>query len=84
MRDPVFYRWHSFIDSICTKYKGTLKPYGPEQLQYNGVTVNSVQVQIISRTSNTTPNVLLSYWQRSDVDLAAGLDFGPGNVFAQV
>lgn len=28
-------------------------------------------------------NILLTYWQRSQVDLAAGLDFGPqGNVFA--
>lgn len=83
MRDPVFYRWHAFIDSICVKYKGTLKAYETNQLVYDGITVDSIDVQILHKT-NTAPNVLLTFWQRSDVDLAAGLDFGPGNVYAQV
>lgn len=82
MRDPIFYRWHTFIDNICAKYKSTLPPYASADLSYDGVTVNSVSVQISARKSS--PNVLLTYWQRSDVDLAAGLDFGPGNVYAQV
>lgn len=82
MRDPTFYRWHAFIDSICAKYKGTLPAYTQRQLTYEGVTVNSVNVQITARKA--APNTLLTYWQRSDVDLAAGLDFGPGNVYAQV
>lgn len=57
--------------------------YHPEtEFIYNGVTVNSVSVLI--RAKNADPNVLLTYWQKSDVDLRAGLDFGAeGNVFAQ-
>lgn len=82
MRDPVFYRWHAFIDSICVKYKNTLSPYTRAQLDNEGITVDSVNVQVLS--SKSTPNLLLTYWQKSDVDLAAGLDFGPGNVYAQV
>lgn len=85
MRDPVFYRWHTFINSICIKYKKTLQPYKSTDLLYEGVNVQSVNVQIITKSSKTpTPDLLLTYWQRSDVDLGAGLDFGPGNVYAQV
>jgi len=52
-------------------------------LTFNGIVVNSVNVQI-TRGQNPTPNVLLTFWQKSAVDLAAGLDFGPeGNMFAQ-
>ncbi|EAA10758.2 AGAP006258-PA [Anopheles gambiae str. PEST] len=81
MRDPIFYRWHGMIDGIFRRHKELLTPYTAEQLGNPGVTVNSVGVQL-SRP-NTPANVLLTYWQRSQVDLAAGLDFGPkGNVFA--
>lgn len=83
MRDPLFYRWHAFLDSIFVKFKGTLQPYTLSNLQFNNVSVNSVSVQITSR-ANTPANVLLTYWQKSDVDLGAGLDFGPGDVYAQV
>lgn len=84
MRDPIFYRWHSFIDSVFVRFKDTLPEYDvARELAYNGITVNSVAVQI-TKGRNPAPNVLLTYWQRSDVDLAAGLDFGPeGNVYAQ-
>lgn len=81
MRDPLFYRWHSYLDSIFVRYKNTLPPYRQNQLNYDGVTVNSVNLQIT--TKGSSPNILLTFWQKSDVDLAAGLDFGPGNVFAQ-
>lgn len=84
MRDPIFYRWHSFLDSIFVKFKNTLQAYQTNDFTYDGVIVNSVDVQLTTRTTNTTPNLLLTYWQKSDVDLGAGLDFGPGDVYAQV
>lgn len=82
MRDPIFYRWHSFIDFVFTKLKNKLPAYSvDQQLAFDGITVNSVNVQITKQ--GPAPNVLLTYWQQSDVDLSAGLDFGPdGNVFA--
>ena len=53
------------------------------ELAYNGITVSSVNVQITSG-KNAKPNTLLTYWQKSDVDLSTGLDFGPqGNIYAQ-
>lgn len=82
MRDPIFYRWHSFIDAIFLRYKNTLSPYNDQQLSYQGVKVESITTEL-ARGKNPARNTLLTFWQRSQVDLAAGLDFGPqGNVFA--
>ncbi|ETN67213.1 prophenoloxidase [Anopheles darlingi] len=81
MRDPIFYRWHGQIDGMFRKHKDLLTPYTAPQLANEGVTVNSVAVQLTR--PNTPANVLLTFWQRSQIDLAAGLDFGPqGNVYA--
>lgn len=83
MRDPIFYRWHSFIDQLFLRFKNLLPAYNPAtDFEFGGISVDQVSVKI---TSGKTPlNALLTYWQRSDVDLSAGLDFGPeGNVFAQ-
>lgn len=53
------------------------------EIAYNGIVVTSVNVQI-TRGKNSRPNMLLTFWQKSDVDLSAGLDFGPeGNVYAE-
>lgn len=53
------------------------------ELAYSGITVSSVSVQI-TKGKNTKANTLLTFWQKSDVDLSTGLDFGPeGNVYAQ-
>lgn len=85
MRDPIFYRWHSFIDSIFVKFKNTLQPYQLNDLAFEGIEVKSVSVRVTStKVENVTPNLLVTFWQKSDVDLGAGLDFGPGNVYAQV
>ncbi|KAH8277750.1 hypothetical protein KR018_004764 [Drosophila ironensis] len=81
MRDPVFYRWHGFIDTVFNKFKTRLDPYNASQLGFDGVTVDYIEAKI--GTSNATPNLLATYWQRSRADLAAGLDFGPSeNGFA--
>ena len=82
MRDPIFYRWHSFIDAVFRRHKNRLNPYNPAtDFAFNGVTVNSVRVQVNQR--NAPANTLLTFWQRAEINLGAGLDFGrDGNVFA--
>ncbi|XP_055602435.1 phenoloxidase 8-like [Uranotaenia lowii] len=81
MRDPTFYRLHSEVDNMFHRYKATLQPYPANQLNYNGIQIQSLAAQL--NRANAPPNVLLTYWQRTQVDLATGLDFGPqGNVFA--
>lgn len=81
MRDPIFYRWHCNIDNIFKKHKALLRQYNQQELDFTGVRVNSIEAKISSARSQ--PNTLLTYWQKSDVDIGAGLDFGPnGNVYA--
>ncbi|XP_060525566.1 phenoloxidase 1 [Cylas formicarius] len=80
MRDPIFYRWHSFIDDLFQEFKGTLPRYTESQLQYPGVIVEDIQVEI----QGGRPNVLQTFWQQSDVDLSRGMDFQPrGSVFVR-
>ncbi|XP_055623361.1 uncharacterized protein LOC129766790 [Toxorhynchites rutilus septentrionalis] len=81
MRDPVFYRWHQHIDNIFERHKRRFKPYNKEELSHPDVEIDSFSVQL--NRAGTKSNILLTFWQRSQVDLGTGLDFGPeGNVFA--
>lgn len=38
MRDPIFYRWHAFIDDLFQEHKNTLPRYTEDQvsLSVNG------------------------------------------------
>lgn len=79
MRDPIFYRWHSYIDDIFQKYKETLPQYTVNQLDFAGVTVDDIKIQ-----SGPNNNVIQTFWQQSDVDLSRGMDFQPrGKVFVR-
>lgn len=80
MRDPVFYRWHAFVDDMFQQHKERLTPYTDQQLSFQGVSVSGAQIQ----PDNGPANTFQTYWQQSDVDLSRGMDFVPrGNVFAR-
>lgn len=80
MRDPVFYRWHAYVDDMFQTHKEMLTPYTTAQLTFNNVTVTGLEV----RADGMQPNMLGTFWQQSDVNLARGLDFVPrGDVFAR-
>lgn len=80
MRDPIFYRLHLHMDDIFQRHKRQLPTYTRRQLGYEPVAVSSVGVKI--PRDNAAPNVLLTFWQRSQIDLSAGLDFAaPGRAF---
>lgn len=32
MRDPIFYRWHAYIDDMFLEFKDALPRYTPEQV----------------------------------------------------
>lgn len=77
MRDPVFYRWHGYLDTIWQRYKSTLPKYSDSKLGYNDITVNSVIVKIMRNENDekkTTPNLLLTYWKVSKLSLGTNLD----------
>ncbi|KAK4878033.1 hypothetical protein RN001_010539 [Aquatica leii] len=71
MRDPVFYRWHSYIDFLFQIHKSVLPRYTMSQLNYDGVRVTNVRVL----SQKATDNHLHTFWQQSEIDLSYGLDF---------
>lgn len=80
MRDPVFYRWHAYVDDLFQEHKQRLSPYSSAQLDFPGVQVTGVQVQ----PENGQAGTFQTFWQQSDVDFSRGLDFVPrGSVFAR-
>lgn len=42
MRDPVFYKWHAFINDIFLEHKNTLPAYGVDQVHSKFVCFYSV------------------------------------------
>ncbi|GJQ85376.1 PPO1 [Trypoxylus dichotomus] len=80
MRDPIFYRWHAYIDDVFQQFKGSLPRYTEEQLGFNGITISKISV----KSQNGPENTLNTFWQQSDVDLSRGMDFQPrGSVLAR-
>lgn len=81
VRDPAFYRWHAYIDDHFQTHKKKLKPYTAEHLDYPDIVASGISVKT---DGDEEDNVLRTFWQQSDVNLAQGLDFLPrGNVFAR-
>uniref|UniRef100_A0A240PKK2 Tyrosinase copper-binding domain-containing protein n=1 Tax=Anopheles atroparvus TaxID=41427 RepID=A0A240PKK2_ANOAO len=76
VRDPVFYTWHKFIDDLFQRHKARLDPYRAAELANGAVVLESLGTQL-DRAGGAT-NSLVTFWERSQVDLGAGLDFGPG------
>lgn len=35
MRDPIFYRWHAFVDDLFQEHKNTLPRYTTQQVKKN-------------------------------------------------
>ncbi|XP_059608144.1 phenoloxidase 2-like [Phlebotomus argentipes] len=71
MRDPVFYRWHKFIDNLLSEYKYTLAPYTDEQLACPGIKVDKVNLIVNQKYTKE----LCTFWQWDDVNMSLGLDF---------
>lgn len=80
MRDPIFYRWHGYIDDLFQEHKTRLPQYTVQELGFPNVTVGEVTVQ----PQNGPVDTFQTFWRTSDVDLSRGMDFVPrGNVFAK-
>ncbi|KPJ13408.1 Phenoloxidase subunit 1 [Papilio machaon] len=79
MRDPLFYRWHGFVDDVFVLYKNKLPPYGNDKLDFPGIRVSSVSVE-----GKAGRNTFATQWEQSTLDLGRGLDFTPrGSVLAR-
>jgi len=45
VRDPLFFRWHKYIDDLFMLYKNSLPAYGDEELNFAGVEITDAHVQ---------------------------------------
>ncbi|CAG5047394.1 unnamed protein product [Parnassius apollo] len=79
MRDPIFYRWHSYIDDIFNLHKSKLPRYGDDRLDFPGIRVSSVSIEGAGGA-----NAFATQWEQSTVELSRGMDFTPrGSVLAR-
>ncbi|KAG8177958.1 hypothetical protein JTE90_014701 [Oedothorax gibbosus] len=70
LRDPIFYRYHRFIDDIFQEYKSSLPSYTKEQLDFPGV-------QVVNVTVNAkVPNLVTTFMKTAELELTHGIDFG--------
>jgi tyrosinase len=83
MRDPIFYRWHAFIDSLFLVHKDKLPEYPIDKLNYPGIKVQYLNLRITRGNARKPPNSLITFWQRSRADLDYGLDFTGGRISAK-
>ncbi|XP_054722182.1 hemocyanin C chain-like [Uloborus diversus] len=70
LRDPIFYRWHRFIDDMFNEYKKKLEPYSKDELGFNGVEIESVTVVAHQN------NVLTTTFEEDTLDLSNAFTFG--------
>ena len=66
LRDPVFYRWHTCIESIFRVYKGSLGPYTNEDLNFDGVEVTEVT---IATDGISQENTILTFMELNEIRL---------------
>jgi len=56
-RDPIFSRWHKYVDDIFLSYKNSLAPYTDKDLSFPGVEFIDVTV----KTEEGDPNTLTTF-----------------------
>jgi len=67
LRDPIFYRYHRFIDNIFQEYKATLPVYDHKDLDFPGVSVVNVTVNA------KLPNIVNTFCKEDQLELSHGL-----------
>nr|CCA94913.1 hemocyanin subunit 1 [Endeis spinosa] len=70
LRDPIFYRWHKWMDEMFQTYKSTLPSYSKTQLMFPSVKVNNVTLNA------SIPNVVGTFWKTAELEMSEGINFG--------
>nr|BAB70485.1 prophenoloxidase [Penaeus japonicus] len=79
MRDPVFYRWHKFVDDTFQEYKLMQRPYTEEELNFSGVKIEKVGV-----VRNDEADILHTGWNKRGFEASRGLDFNGRPVLVEL
>ncbi|GBL88938.1 Hemocyanin A chain [Araneus ventricosus] len=78
LRDPIFYRFHRFIDNVFQEYKKTLPVYSKDNLNFPDIQVTEVKVNA------KIPNVIHTFFREDELELNHCMYFGsPGSVRAR-
>ncbi|CAL4095289.1 unnamed protein product, partial [Meganyctiphanes norvegica] len=72
--DPLFYRWHKYLDDIFQEYKKTQRPYTGTQLTYSDVHLKDVHIASDSGPVTSCGEVLTGC-SVHNYQLSRGLDF---------
>nr|SMH67861.1 HcA [Scolopendra dehaani] len=72
-RDPLFYRWHKFIESLFQQLREHLKPYSHYELTYPAVVVEKVEV--VPDKHPETVNKVRTGYTTNKLKLNPGFDF---------
>lgn len=72
VRDPIFFEWHEHINDLCVKLKDKMQPYTDAELACNGVCIKKC---CIVDGNNEEASELITFWQKSTVNLEYGLDY---------
>uniref|UniRef100_A0A1W7RAG7 Hemocyanin subunit 2 n=1 Tax=Hadrurus spadix TaxID=141984 RepID=A0A1W7RAG7_9SCOR len=70
LRDPIFYRWHRFIDNIFQEYKQTLPSYTKDELGFPGVAVVNVKVTV----DDKKVNAISTFIKEDELELSYGIN----------
>ncbi|XP_015923309.1 hemocyanin A chain [Parasteatoda tepidariorum] len=78
LRDPIFYRFHRFIDNVFQEYKKTLPVYDKDNLNFQGVSVTGITVNA------KIQNVIHTFFREDELELSHCFQFGtPASVRAR-
>ncbi|XP_046420169.1 hemocyanin-like [Neodiprion fabricii] len=81
-RDPAFFRLHKHIDNLFKEHKDRLPPYTYDDLAFPGVRITALKVVGESKASD--PNVLVTYFDESYIDLGNAVQGKPVSIRAVV
>lgn len=71
-RDPLFYSWHKFINSLFAEHKDMLPAYTHDELEWKDVVVNSLSVK---GKEETKENILTTFYKYRTFPLPTGFTF---------
>ncbi|KAG8191448.1 hypothetical protein JTE90_020700 [Oedothorax gibbosus] len=70
LRDPIFYRWHRFIDDLFQDYKKSLSPYSKSDLGFGMVKVKDICIRA------EEPDVIKTFFKEDLLDVSHAYYFG--------
>merc|ERR1719154_46358 len=68
LRDPIFSRWHKYIDDIFLYYKDKFGPYTDQDLDFEGVKISSVSVMSKGADSSNILYTLMNKSARAHIN----------------